>query len=79
MFLMFISAIEEQTVGKDYCKCDVPCTKYQFDAILSSSLLDTYKIKADVTSQDKSTDLLPKYQEAIEISAQVSFHSPFKI
>ena len=73
MLICFLSVYltEEETVGKEYCDCDVPCTKHQFEAVLSSSLLNMYKIKADVTSQDKSTDLLPHYQEALEISAQV--------
>ena len=62
---------EAETVGVDHCDCQVPCTKNQFDPTLSSSLLDAYKIKDDVISQLKSVELLPKYQEALEISAQV--------
>ena len=62
---------EAETVGVDHCDCEVPCTKHQFDPTLSSSLLDAYKIRDDVISQLKSEELLPKYQEALEISAQV--------
>ena len=58
-------------MGVDHCDCQVPCTKHQFDPTLSSSLLDAYKIRDDVISQLKSVELLPKYQEALEISAQV--------
>ena len=59
------------TLGTGACKCDFPCTRYQYDTILSSSLLDSYKIRDEIKSHEKSRDLLPRYQEAVEISAQV--------
>ena len=60
------------TLGTGVCKCDVPCTRHQYDAILSSSLLDSYKIRDEIKSHEKSRELLPRYQEAVEISAQVN-------
>ena len=51
--------------------CDVPCVRHQYDAILSSSLLDKYKIRDEIKSHEKARELLPRYQEAVEISAQV--------
>ena len=59
------------TLGTGACKCDFPCTRYHYDTILSSSLLDSYKIRDEIKSHEKSGDLLPRYQEAVEISAQV--------
>ena len=60
------------TLGTGVCKCDVPCVRHQYDAILSSSLLDKYKIRDEIKSHEKSRELLPRYQEAVEISAQVN-------
>ena len=59
------------TLGTGICKCDVPCVRHQYDAILSSSLLDKYKIRDEIKSHEKSRNLQPQYQEAVEISAQV--------
>ena len=59
------------TLGADVCNCEVPCIRYQYDAILSSSLLDSYKIRDEIKVHEKSRELLPRYQEAVEISAQV--------
>ena len=62
---------DRTTLGMASCKCDVPCTRYQYDVTLSSSLLDMYKIQYEVNYHEKSTDLLPRYQNALENSAQV--------
>ena len=59
------------TLGTGVCNCDVPCTRHHYDAILSSSLLDTFKIRDEIKSHKKSQDILPRYQEAVEVSAQV--------
>ena len=59
------------TLGTGVCNCDVPCVRHQYDAILSSSLLDKYKIRDEIKSQEKSRGLLPRYQKAVAISAQV--------
>ena len=66
---MFLDIV---TLGTGACKCDVPCTQHLYDVILSYSLLDTYKIRDEIKSHEKSRDLLPRYKEAVEISAQVN-------
>ena len=66
-----VASSDFMTLGTEACKCDFPCTRYQYDTILSSSLLGSYKIRDEIKSHEKSRDLLPRYQEAVEISAQV--------
>ena len=78
-FLMFSNLTDLASLGAGVCNCDVPCTRHQYDASLSSSLLDTYKIQDDIQSHEKSRDLLPRYQGAIEISAQVHLALSLKL
>ena len=59
------------TLGSAACNCDIPCTHYQYETTLSSSLLDAIKIRDEIKSHEKSRELLPRYQEALEVSAQV--------
>ena len=68
--------LEHQIHGTKACNCSVPCTRYLYDATLSNSLLDTYKIKQQVIHNRKSDTLLPKHREALEISAQVRHQHP---
>ena len=63
--------LEHQIHGTNACNCSIPCTRYLYDATLSNSLLDTYKIKQLVTHNKQSDTLLPKHTEALEISTQV--------
>ncbi len=67
---MFLS--ENQSLGLSECNCSIPCHTNQFDAVISSSLLDVYKIKEEVTKQSKSQQLIYKYRETLEMSYQVS-------
>ena len=59
------------TLGAGVCNCDVPCTRRLYDAILSSSRLDSYKIRDEIKSHGKSTYLLTRYQESLDIASQV--------
>ena len=36
------------------------------------SLLDTYRIRDDIWSYEKSRELLPKYRDALDVAAQVA-------
>ncbi len=58
-------------LGTRQCGCDIPCERYDYGAVISNSLLDTYKIKQDVLNENKSQKLLDKHQHALEISSQV--------
>ena len=69
--LQYHTFSEKQQHGTTACGCEVPCHIPSYDATISSSLLDTYKIKEDVISSSKAAEILPKHQEALEISAQV--------
>ena len=62
---------ENQTLGSNVCKCGVPCQFNQYDAIISNSLLDTYKIKQEITHSERSKKLLPKHRDALEVSYHV--------
>ena len=53
------------------CGCDVPCTRFIYDATISYSLLDTVSMKDEISSHEKSRDLLPKYRDALDVAAQV--------
>ena len=59
-------------LGTRQCWCDIPCERYDYGAVISNSLLDTYKIKQDVLNEKKSQTLLDKHKNAMEISFQVS-------
>ena len=53
------------------CSCDVPCTRFIYDGTISYSLLDTIRLRNNILSYEKSGDLLPKYRDALDVSAQV--------
>ena len=72
MLIWHVYIIDIVTLGTGVCKCDVPCVRHRYDAVLSSSLVDSYKIRDQIKSHEKSRDLLSRYQEAVEISAQVN-------
>ena len=72
LLIWHVELLDIVTLGTGACKCDVPCIQHQYDAVLSSSLLDSYKIRDEIKSHEKSRELLPRYQEAVDISAQVN-------
>ena len=68
---------ENQTLGSNVCKCGVPCQFNQYDAVISNSLLDTYKIKQEITQSKRAKRLLPKHRDALEVSYQVGTLCPY--
>ena len=54
------------------CGCDVPCTRYIYDATISYSLLDTVRLRDEISSYEKSRKLLPKHRDALDVSSQVN-------
>ena len=68
---------ENQTLGSNVCKCGVPCQLNQYDAVISNSLLDMYKIKQEITQSERAKRILPKHRDALEVSYQVCivYHS----
>ena len=70
-----LSLSEKPPLGTKDCQCSIPCNRPIFEASLSSSLLDMYKIKHEIMNNPSFQYLLPKHQDALEISAQVSQRS----
>ena len=67
----FIYFIDQGVETMKSCGCDVPCTRFIYDATISYSLLDTYRIRDDICSYEKSRYLLPNYRDALDVAAQV--------
>ena len=62
---------ELPSLGIGTCGCSVPCTRNVYEATLSNSLLNMENIKFEILQHEKSGDLLPKHQEALNIAYQV--------
>ena len=72
LFLSYFSPPDTVTLGMGSCACDVPCTRIIYDATISSSLLDTRKLQTKIQNDRNAVQLLPLYQDALEVSYQVS-------
>ncbi len=62
---------ELPSLGVGNCDCSVPCTRNIYEATLSNSLLNMKNIKSEILQHEKSAELLPKHQEALNIAHQV--------
>ena len=49
----------------------------QYDAVISNSLLDTYKLQLEIDRNKKADTLLPKHRDALEVSYQVGTCLPY--
>ena len=70
MFSLFF--VDQGVETMKSCGCDVPCTRFIYDATMSYSLLDTDRMRYDILSNEKARDLLPNHRNALDVSAQVS-------
>ena len=68
----FIYFIDQGVETMKLCGCDVPCTRFIYDVTISYSLLDKIRMKDEISSREKSRDLLPEHRDALGVSAQVS-------